>query len=79
VRCPVEELPRSAKIEVPLENPDRAREIPATEVGETESEQSVAQRVGMIGLLSDPHRGFGMFDGIIELAELGEHNGEPGP
>ena len=35
-RCPVEELPRAAEFEVPLEDPGRAREVPATEVGEAE-------------------------------------------
>ena len=35
----VDELPRSAEVEAPLEDPDRAREIPATEVGEPETEQ----------------------------------------
>jgi len=38
-RCPGDELPRSAEVKAPLEDPGRAREIPATEVGETEVEQ----------------------------------------
>ena len=38
-RCLGDELPRSAEVEAPLEDPGRAREIPATEVGEAEIEQ----------------------------------------
>ena len=60
VRCPV--LPQ-VETKSPLENPSRVREIPATEVDETEGEQCVGQREGMIGLLSDPHGGFRVPDG----------------
>jgi hypothetical protein len=66
------------EVKSPLEEPGRAREIPATEVGETEGDQSEEQREGMIGLLSDPHGGFSVFDGRIEPAKLWEHLGEPG-
>ena len=38
-RCPVDELPRPAEVEASLEDPGRAWEIPATEVGEAEIEQ----------------------------------------
>jgi hypothetical protein len=34
--CPEDELPRAAEVVAPLEDPDRAQEIPATEVGEAE-------------------------------------------
>ena len=44
VRCPIDELPRSAEVEASLEDPGRAREIPATEVGEAEIEQPGEQR-----------------------------------
>ena len=77
-RCPDDELPRSAEVEAPLEDPGRAREIPATEVGAPETEQPEVQRVGMIGRFSDPHGGLGVPDGLVEPAELGEHVGEPG-
>ena len=38
-RCPDDELPRPAELEAPLEDPRRAREIPATEVGAAKIEQ----------------------------------------
>jgi hypothetical protein len=38
-RCPGDELPRSAEVEAPLEDPGGAREIPATEMGAPEIEQ----------------------------------------
>ncbi len=38
-RCPDDELPRSAEVEAPLEDPGRAWEVPATEVGAPETEQ----------------------------------------
>ena len=77
-RCPDDDLPRSAEVEAPLEDPSRAREIPATQVDEAEIEQSEVQREGMIGLFSDPHGGRGVPDGLVEPTELGEHAGEPG-
>jgi len=73
-----DDLPRSAVVEAPLEEPGRAWEIPATEVGKAETEQSAAQRKGMIGRLSDPHGGLGVPDRLVETAELGERVGEPG-
>ena len=63
----------------PLEDPGPAREVPATEVGEAETEQPEVQREGMIGRLRDPHGGLGVSDGLVEPAELGEHVGEAGP
>src|SRR5262245_32070145 len=48
-RCPMPDFSLSAEVEAPLEDPGRSREIPATEVGSAESEQSVVQRVGMVG------------------------------
>jgi hypothetical protein len=39
-RYPGDDLPRSAEVEAPLEDPGRAREIPATEMGEAEIAQS---------------------------------------
>src|SRR5262249_27378039 len=69
----------NGKVEAALENMGRAREISATEVGETESDHCEVQREGMIGRLSDPHGGLGVSDGFIEPAELGERLGEPGP
>ena len=44
VRCPDDDLPRSAEVEAPLEDPGRAREIASTEVGEAEVEQPGEQR-----------------------------------
>ena len=38
-RYPDDDLPRSAEVEAPLEDPGRAWEIPATEVGAPEREQ----------------------------------------
>jgi hypothetical protein len=78
-RCPDDELPRSAEVEASIEDPRRAWEIPATEVGEAEIEQRPDQREGMIGCLSDPHGGLAVPDRLVELAELGEHDGEIGP
>jgi hypothetical protein len=40
-RCPDVDLPCSAEVEAPLEDPGRAWEIPATEVGTAEFEQAV--------------------------------------
>src|SRR5262249_8594396 len=77
-RCPEHDLSRSAEVEAPLEDPGRSREIPATEVGSAESEQSVVQRVGMVGFLSDPDRGLGVPDGLVEPAEVREHLGKVG-
>ena len=79
VRCPDDELPRSAELETPLEDPGRAREIAATEVGAPEIEQPQVQRKGMIGRFGDPHGGLGVPDGLVEPAELGEHVGEEAP
>jgi hypothetical protein len=45
------------------------------EVGDAKSKQSDVQRERMIGLLSDPHGDLGVINGLIEPAELGEHNG----
>ena len=42
------------------------------------SDQSNAQRERMIGLLSDPHGDLGVLNGLIESADLREHNGEVG-
>ena len=42
------------------------------------SEQSNAQREGMIGGLGRAHGRLGVSDTFIEPAELGEHNGEVG-
>ena len=78
-RYPVDDLPRSAEVEASLEDPGRAREIPATEVDEAEIEQPPVQREGMIGRFSDPHGGLGVPDGLVEPTELGEHVGEAGP
>jgi hypothetical protein len=36
-RCPDDDLPRAAEVEASLEDPRRAWEIPATEVGQTEN------------------------------------------
>jgi hypothetical protein len=47
-------------------------------VGETEIEHPKVQRPVMIGRFSDPHGGFGVPDGLVEPAELGEHIGDPG-
>ena len=77
-RSPEGDLPPSAEIEVPREDPDAAREIPATEVGEAEVQQPEVQRVRMIGRFSDLHGGLTALDGLVEPAELGEHVGEPG-
>ena len=78
-RCPDDELPRSAAVEAPLEDPGRAWEVPATEVGEAETEQPEIQRQGMIGRFRDPHGGLSVADGLVEPAELGEQVGEVGP
>jgi hypothetical protein len=78
-RCPDDDLPRSAEVEAPIEDSGRAREISATEVGAPEVEQREIQREGMIGRLSDLHRGLGVPDGLVEPAELGKHVGEVGP
>jgi hypothetical protein len=51
----------------------------ATEEGAAEIEHSLAQRVGMIGHLSDLYRGLGVPDGLIEPAALREYVGEFGP
>ncbi len=78
-RCPGDDLPRSAEVEAALEDPRRAGEIPAAEVGEPEIGQRVVQREGMmIGRLGDLHGGLGVPDGLVEPAELGEHVGKPG-
>ncbi len=74
-----DDLPRAAEVEVPLEDPDRTWEIPATEVAAPETGQPEVQRVRMIGCFSDPHGGLGVSDGLIEPAELGQHVGEEGP
>ena len=76
--CPDDELPRAAELEAPLEDPGRAREVPATEVSAPETGQPVPQREGMIGRFRDPHGGLGVPDGLVEPAELGEHVGEVG-
>jgi hypothetical protein len=78
-RHPEADLPRPAEIQAPLEDLGCAWEIPATEVGAAEIEQSPAQREGMIGRFGDLHGGLGVADGLVEPAELGEHVGEPGP
>ena len=54
-RCPADEMPRSAEVEAPLEDPGRAREIPAAEVSAPEINQPAVQCEGMIGRFSDPH------------------------
>jgi hypothetical protein len=72
------ELPCPADVEAPLEDSGRAREVPATEVGEAEIDQPLAQREGMIGRFSDPHSGLGVPDGLVEPPELGEHVGKAG-
>src|SRR5262245_10731123 len=46
------------------------------QVHPTEIEQPQKQRVWMIGLLSDPHCGFAMSDGLIEPAEHGKRDGK---
>jgi hypothetical protein len=45
--CPEDELPRAAEVVAPLEDPNRAQEIPATEVGEAETAQPVIQRAAL--------------------------------
>ena len=76
--CPDADLPRSAEVETSLEDPRRVWEIPTTEVGAAEIEQTPVQREGMIGRFSDAHGGLGVPDSLVELAELGEHVGEEG-
>src|SRR5262249_44543426 len=44
-RCRDDELPRSAEVVAPLEDPRRAGEIPAMEVGKAEIEQREVQRI----------------------------------
>src|SRR5215475_7691105 len=65
-----DELPRSAEVVAPLENPDRAWQIPTTEEGAAEIEQPEVQRPGMIGRFSDLHRSLGVPDGLVEPAKL---------
>ena len=77
--CPDDELPRAAEVVATLQDPGRAREIPATEVDEAETEQPVIQREGMIGRFSDLHGGLGLPDGLVEPTEFGEHIGEAAP
>jgi hypothetical protein len=48
-------------------------------VGETEIDQPLEQREGIIDRFSNPHGGLGVPDGLVEPAELGEHVGEAGP
>src|SRR4029450_9018309 len=78
-RPPAAEPPRSAEVEASLEDPGRAWEIPATELGAAQIEQPDGQREGMIGRSSGLHGGLGVPDGLIEPAELGEDVGEDGP
>jgi hypothetical protein len=40
-------------------------------------EQPEEQREWMIGLLGDPHCGFGMSDRLVEPAEVGKRVGKP--
>ena len=75
-RYPVDELPRPAEVEASLEDPGRAWEISAAEVGAAEIEQPVVQRQGMISGFSDPHSRVRVLGGLVEPAELGEHVGE---
>jgi hypothetical protein len=78
-RCPEDLLPRSAEVEIPFKDADRAREIPATKVGEPEFKQSEVHRQEMIDRFRDLHSGLGMPDGLVEPAKLGEHGGEACP
>src|SRR5215510_12663935 len=59
-RCRDDDLPRSREILTPLENRGREREIPATEVDKAKTGERGNQRLGMIGRLSDLHRGLGV-------------------
>ena len=77
-RYPDDDLPRPAEVEAPLEDPGRAWEIPATEVGAPEFEQPEVDRPGMISRCSDLHGRLSVPDGLVEPADLGEHVGEPG-
>ena len=77
-RYPQDDLPRSAEVEAPLEDSSRPREISATEVGETESDQPEVQRVRMIGRFSDLHGGLSVSDCLVEPAQLEQHVGEAG-
>src|SRR5215510_8777856 len=72
----VNELPRAADMEAPLQDPGRAREVSANRVRRAESEQREEQRLWMIGLLGDPQSGFGMSDGLVEPAEVGKRGGK---
>src|SRR5262249_41743268 len=72
-----DELPGSAELVAPLESPDRQRNVAATEMGETEVDQSQRQGVGMISRFRGPHGSTGVLDGLIEPATLGEHVGQP--
>src|SRR4030095_4044441 len=74
-----DDLPRSAQVEGSLEDPGRAREISATEVGVAMSEQPPVQRDGMGGRFGDAHGGLSVPDGLVEPANLREHVGERGP
>src|SRR5262245_33306835 len=78
-RYPDDDLPRSAEVEALFEVPDRAQEMPATEVGKAEVEQPEVHRVGIIGRFCGPYRGLGVRNGLVEPAQLGQHVGEVGP
>src|SRR5262245_62140434 len=54
----------------------RAQEVSAMEMHQAEVEQPPEQRVWMIGLLGDPHRGFSMPDSLVVTAEDGKHAGK---
>ena len=63
-------------VEAPFEDPDRAREVPATEVGDPKIAQPEGECKGVISRFRGPHGVLGVPDRLVELADLGEHVGE---